>query len=34
MPVPDETYDARFPAFCAKHYRPLAPLNEWLAPLV
>jgi uncharacterized protein (TIGR02453 family) len=34
MPVPEETYDERFPAFCAKHYLPLAPLNEWLAPLV
>jgi uncharacterized protein (TIGR02453 family) len=34
LPVPDETFDGRFPRFCASHYRPLAPLNEWLAPIV
>jgi uncharacterized protein (TIGR02453 family) len=33
-PVPDETFDDRFPTYCAERYRPLAPLNEWLAPLV
>jgi uncharacterized protein (TIGR02453 family) len=33
-PVPDDTFDRRFPSYCAERYRPLAPLNEWLAPLV
>jgi uncharacterized protein (TIGR02453 family) len=33
-PVPDETFDGRFPGYCAERYRPLASLNEWLAPLV
>jgi uncharacterized protein (TIGR02453 family) len=32
-PVPEETFDGRFPSFCANHYRRLAPLNEFLAPL-
>jgi uncharacterized protein (TIGR02453 family) len=30
MPVPSETYTPRFAAFCAKRYRPLAPLVDWL----
>lgn len=33
LEVPDETFTPRFPAFCARHYRQLAPLNEWLAAL-
>jgi uncharacterized protein (TIGR02453 family) len=33
-PVPDETFDGRFPSYCAERYRPLASLSEWLAPLV
>jgi uncharacterized protein (TIGR02453 family) len=32
-PVPDDTFTAGFPRFCAERYRPLAPLVDWLGPV-
>ncbi len=32
-PLPREAYSARFPAFCAAHFRRLAPLHAWLVAI-
>jgi len=32
-PLPDAVFTEDFPRFCAKRYRPLAPLVDWLRPL-
>ena len=33
MPIPPETFTDDFAAFCAAHYRPMAPVVDWLVPL-
>jgi uncharacterized protein (TIGR02453 family) len=33
QPVPKEVETSGFPAFCARHYRELAPLQDWLLAL-
>ena len=34
QPVPPETHDARFTAFCVAHWRRMAPVMNWIAQLV
>jgi uncharacterized protein (TIGR02453 family) len=34
LTVPPEVHTAKFPRFCAAHYRKLAPLNDWLLELL
>jgi uncharacterized protein (TIGR02453 family) len=33
LPLPPETHTPAFPAFCASHYRRMAPVQDWLVAL-